>query len=106
VIDRETLQLAMGSVLFLMGVISFIAGMRLIFAREYRESMKSLAAQSTKVGRRGVTEHGISPVIDATSRLIDSVATLVRTAFGMGAFLCLLGMALCFLAIWVIGTTL
>lgn len=95
----------MGVTLFLLGVICLIAGLRLITTREYREGMKELVAQSARVGRRGVTEHSVAPVIDATSRLIESVASLVRTAFGMGAFLCLLGLALCCFGVWITGLT-
>ncbi|MGQ9553303.1 MAG: hypothetical protein ACUVWR_04215 [Anaerolineae bacterium] len=105
-VDMEMLRLIIAAVLFILGLTCFIAGLRLIFAKEYRDGMKELVAQSTRVGRRGVTEHSVAPVIDATSRLIDSVAKLVRTAFGMGAFLCLLGTALCLLALWIIGVSL
>ncbi|MGI6206902.1 MAG: hypothetical protein ACOYEW_01700 [Anaerolineae bacterium] len=105
-IDASTLQFAMGIVLFVLGVVCLIAGLRLILTREYSQGMKELVAQSAKVGRRGVSEHSVAPVIDATSRLIESVATLVRTAFGMGAFLCMLGLALCCFGAWIIGLTL
>ncbi len=104
--DLQLLRLGMGIVLFLIGTTSLISGIRLVFAKEYRDGMKELVAQSTKVGRRGVVEHSVAPIIDATSKLIESVATLVRTAFGMGAFLCLLGLALCLSAVWIISSTL
>ena len=102
-VEPESLRLLIAAVLFVLGLACFISGLRLTFAREYRDGMKELVAQSTRVGRRGMTEHSIAPVIDATSRLIDSVSKLVRTAFGMGAFLCLLGMTLCLLAVWILG---
>lgn len=104
-VDAETLRLGMSAVLFLLGLICFIAGLRLIFAGEYRNGMKELVTQSAKVSRRAVTENSVAPIIDATSRLIESVAQLVRTAFGMGAFLCLLGLVLCVVAIWIIGVS-
>jgi hypothetical protein len=101
--EPETLRTLIAAVVFILGLICFVSGLRLTFAREYRDGMKELVEQSTRVGRRGVSEHSVAPVIDATSRLIDSVAKLVRTAFGMGAFLCLLGMAMCLLAAWILG---
>jgi len=103
-IDPQVLWLGMGIALFILGIVCLVSGLRLIFAREYRDGMRELVAQSTKINRRSITEHSIAPVIDATSRLIDSVATLVRTAFGMGAFLCLLGLALTLVAIWTISS--
>jgi len=105
-LDSVTLRLAMAGILFLLGVVSLIAGLRLILAGEYRDGMKELVAQSTRVSKRGVTEQSVAPIIEATSRLIDSVAGLVRTAFGMGAFLCLLGVALCTISVWIIWVTL
>jgi hypothetical protein len=102
-IDPELLRLGSGAVLFLLGLVCFIAGLSIILTREYRDGMKELVTHSARVGRRGVTEQAIAPILDSTSRLLDSVATLVRTAFGMGAFLCLLGVALCLGALWLAG---
>ena len=102
-VEPDTFRFIIAAVLFVLGLVCFISGLRLTFAREYSDGMKELMAQSTRVGRRGVTVHSFAPVIDATSRLIDSVAKLVRTAFGMGAFLCLLGMSLCLVSAWILG---
>lgn len=105
-LDGQILRLVMAGVLFLLGIISLVSGLRLILTGEYRDGMKELLAQSTRVSKRGVTEQSVAPIIEATSRLIDSVATLVRTAFGMGAFLCLMGVALCTISVWIIWVTL
>ena len=105
-IDAVLFRLSMSGVLFLLGVFSLVSGLRLILSDEYRDGMKELMAQSTRVSKRGVTEQSVAPIIDATSRLIDSVTGLVRTAFGMGAFLCLVGIALCTFAVWIIWVTL
>ena len=103
-IDAYVLHLAMGATLFLLGVTCLVCGLRLVLTAEYRDGMRELMTQSGKVSRRAITEHAVAPVIDATSRLIESVAKLVRTAFGMGAFLCLLGVALCLIGVWIIGS--
>ncbi|MHB0875466.1 MAG: hypothetical protein ACYC5O_05410 [Anaerolineae bacterium] len=101
--DPETLKLIMAGVVFILGLICFIAGLRVILANELRNGMQELVAQSARVSKRGVTEHSVAPILEATSRLIEAVSQLVRTAFGMGAFLCLLGMGLCLAAVWIIG---
>jgi len=97
-----TLSHLMAAVLFLLGVFCLIAGLRLILSGQYQESMKELMAQSARVSKRGVTEQSVAPIIDSTSHLIESVSSLVRTAFGMGAFLCLLGVGLCAIGTWII----
>ncbi len=105
-VDGVLFRLSMAGVLFLLGVFSLVSGLRLILSDEYRQGMKELVAQSTRVSKRGVTEQSVAPIIEATSRLIDSVASLVRTAFGMGAFLCLVGIALSTFSVWIIWVTL
>lgn len=101
--EPGTLKLIMAAIVFLLGIICFIAGLRMILASELRASIRELVTQSARVSRRGVTEHSVAPILEATSRLVEAVSQLVRTAFGMGAFLCLIGMVLCLAAVWIIG---
>ena len=44
----------------------------------------------------------MAPVIDASTKLVEAVTQLIRTAMGVGAFLCLIGVAMCALAWWMI----
>jgi hypothetical protein len=101
--DLETVKLIMAGVVFVLGLVCIISGLRVILANQLRASMQELIVQSARVSRRGVTEHSVAPILEATSRLIEAVSQLVRTAFGMGAFLCLLGMGLCLASVWIIG---
>lgn len=97
------LQIGMAVTLFVVGLVSFLAGLSIILAREYQETLRSLSTQSTKIGGRAITDEGVAPIIDSASRLIEAVSQLVRTAVGVGAFLCLLGVAVAVIAFWMIS---
>jgi len=95
-------QFGMAILLFVLGFIAFIAGVRTMLASEYRNTMRTLSAQSGKLGAKGLGDPAIVPLMDATSRLIDAVSQLVRTATGVGAFLCIGGVGLCLTAFWLL----
>ena len=97
------LQFAMAIVMFFLGMFGFLAGMRMMWASEYRNTMRALSAQSSKLGAKGLGDPSIAPLMDATSRLIEAVSQLVRTASGVGAFLCISGAALCLTSYWLLS---
>ncbi len=81
--------------LFATGLLACLAGIWTILAREYQSTLKGLSAQSSRLHARALTEVGVVPAIDAAARLVEAVNQLVRTALGVGVFLCLLGLVLC-----------
>ncbi len=81
--------------LFATGLLACFAGIWTILAREYQNTLKGLSAQSSRLHARALTEVGVVPVIDAAARLVEAVNGLVRTAMGVGVFLCLIGLVLC-----------
>jgi hypothetical protein len=92
------IQQIMAISLFSLGVLACLAGIWTVLAREYQQALKGLSAQSSRLHARALTEVGVVPAIDAAARLVEAVNQLVRTAMGVGAFLCLIGLALCVLA--------
>ena len=97
----ETIQLGMAAVLFLMGASSIVMGLWTILAREYQQTLKGISAQSARVNSRALTEAGYIPLVEASARLIEAVNSLIRTAVGVGVFLCLIGAALCLAGFWI-----
>ncbi len=95
---------AMATVMFGLGVLSCLAGMWTLLAREYQQALKGMSAQSSRLHARALTEIGVVPVIDASARLVEAVNQLVRTAMGVGAFLCMIGVTLCLIAYWMLIT--
>lgn len=98
-----TLSAVMSVALFTLGVIALSAGIWTILAREYQQALKGISAQSNRLNARSLTEIGVVPVMDASTRLIAAVNALIRTAMGVGAFLCLIGTALCLISWWMLS---
>lgn len=96
------LQIIMAVSLFALGLASFVAGLRTVLTKEYQEALKGLSAQSPRIYSKALTEVAVGPVIEASSRLVEAVSQLVRTAVGMGVFLCLSGVTVCLVAFWML----
>ena len=101
--DVFSVREAMAVVMFGLGMLACLTGMWTLLAREYQQVLKGMSAQSNRLHARALTEVGVVPVIDASARLVEAVNQLVRTAMGVGAFLCLIGVALCLVAFWMLA---
>ena len=77
-----------------------LEGWSAILAREYQETMRGIAAQSNRLQARSMAEVGVIPVLDASARLVEATTEMIKTAMGIGAFLCLIGLAMCLIAFW------
>jgi hypothetical protein len=65
-----------------------------MLAQDYQQTLRKLSLQSTQVGQKGLADVTLAPTLEAASRLIDAVNQLVRTAVGIGVFLCLMGVSM------------
>ena len=90
--------------MFGLGFLTFIAGLLTVLAREYFELIQLMTANSAKLSAQALTEQDVSGTLDSASHLLDSVARLVQTGIGVGAFLCLLGLGTCFAGFWMLPT--
>lgn len=90
-----TVQLVMAGLLFLVGIVMIGSGLFIILAKEYQETMRTLSAQAPKLAGKAVNEATVMAAIDGTTRLLEAVTRLIQTAVGVGAFLCILGLAIC-----------
>lgn len=99
----QALRTAMALAVFVLGIVALGSGLWTILAREYQQAMKGVASQSSRLNAKALTDLGLGPILDASANLVGAVTTLVRTAMGVGAFLCLIGLVLCLVAIWVVG---
>ena len=95
-----SVEVVMAGVLFLVGIVMIVAGLLIILAREYQETMRLLSSQTPKLAGKAITDQSVLAAIDGTTRLLDAVKGLIQTAVGVGAFLCLFGVAVCSLAFW------
>jgi hypothetical protein len=97
------LQIIMAISLFALGLVSFTAGLRTVLTKEYQEALKGLSAQSPRIYSKALSDVAVGPIIEASSRLVAAVSQLVRTAVGVGVFLCLNGAAVCLVAFWMLS---
>ena len=95
-----TVEIVMAAILFVVGIAMVIAGLLIILSREYQDTMKLLSTQTPKLAGKAMTDQSVLAAIDGTTRLLDAVKGLIQTAVGVGAFLCLFGVAVCGLAFW------
>ena len=98
-----TIQIIMAVVLFIAGMAMLISGILIIMAREYQDAMRALSSQSTRLSGKAITDIGLQATIEGASQLLDSIARLIQTAMGTGAFLCLLGAIICGLSFWMLS---
>jgi hypothetical protein len=98
-----TIQIIMAVVLFIAGIAMLISGILIIMAREYQEAMRALSSQSTRLSGKAITDIGVQATIEGASQLLDSIARLIQTAMGTGAFLCLLGAIICGISFWMLS---
>ncbi len=96
----EEIKLAMTVILFLIGVVASISGLWIIMAKEYHSAMRQLSTQSIRISGRAVTQDAVAPVIESAARLVEAISQLIRTAAGIGAFLCIVGVGICVVAFW------
>ena len=83
----------MMSALFLLGVISFFAGVLILLKQTLGRDVHSLALQSSRLAQKGVLD-GVADIVSAASTLMDSTNQLVRTTTGIGVFLIGIGLVL------------
>jgi len=90
----ETIAILLASLLGFMGFVACIQGLRTMLAHDYQQTMRKLSIQSAQIGQKGLADVAVAPMIDAAARLIDAVNQLVRTAVGVGVFLCVTGIGM------------
>ncbi|MBI2845524.1 MAG: hypothetical protein HYX86_03150 [Chloroflexi bacterium] len=99
------LNLIITITLYLIGVVATLAGLWIILAKEYQTAMKQLASQAIKINGRAITQQdAVAPIIDSAAQLVAAINELVRTAAGIGAFLCIAGVLIILVAFWMTGT--
>jgi hypothetical protein len=97
------IQIVMSISMFVIGVLSSLSGLWIILAKEYHQTMKELATQSIRINGRAITQDSVAPLIDSASGMVEAINQLIRTAAGVGAFLCVTGVMICVVAFWMIG---
>mgnify|MGYP001584990399 FL=1 len=80
-LDPATIRIAMGLAFFPIGLLAISIGLLMLAFGPYRKEAKILAAQSARIGQKGLSEN-ITTVTQSATALIESVNSLMRTASG------------------------
>ncbi len=80
-LTAEDLRFLMGLIFFPAGLLSIVTGLVMLVAHPYREEAKILAAQSARLGQKGVGDN-IAIAAQSATALIDAVNNLIRTSSG------------------------
>lgn len=90
--------------LFVIGMVTFIAGVLVLTLRSASSDVKNLASQTARLAQKGMVDE-MSGLVGNASTLVDAMNQLVRTTRGIGIFLSILGMVLmgfaCYVALQV-----
>jgi hypothetical protein len=99
VLTPNNLVVFIDAMLFILGMVTFIAGTLLLALRASSSDVKTLAQQTVRLGQKGITED-VAGLVGNASNLLDSMNQLVRTTRGVGIFLALLGLVLMGASAW------
>ncbi len=84
---------------FLLGLLTFIAGILILVFRTSSSEVKALATQTARLAQKGIAEE-VAGLVGNASTLVDAINQLVQTTRGIGIFLTLLGLLMMGFACW------
>ena len=73
-----------------LGLLTFILGVIIILVKVMGKATSTIAAETTKLAQKGITED-ISGLVGNASTMLDSLKGFVQTAAVMGIFLVMIG---------------
>lgn len=85
--------------LFLLGMMTFTAGIFILAFRASSSDVKAIAAQTARLVQKGLAEE-VAGLVGNASNLVDAMNQLVRTTRGVGIFLAVIGMLMMGIACW------
>ena len=89
-VSVEDIRLLMGLVFFPAGLLAIVTGLIMLVAHPYRDEAKILAAQSARLGQKGIGDN-IAVATQSATALIDAVNNLIRTSSGNALVIILVG---------------
>jgi hypothetical protein len=93
--------LIMAATMFVLGILSEIAGMIILISKVMGGDLKEISKQSIRLAQKGIAED-IAGLVGNASTLVDAVNQMVRTASGVGIFLVVIGFPLILLAYYLL----
>jgi hypothetical protein len=79
--------------LFILGVLSIVAGVFILIYKVMGEDLRVIANQTAKLAQKGIVDD-VAGLVGNASTLVVALNQLVKTATGVGFFLNILGILL------------
>lgn len=95
---HQVLQMVIAFFLFILGWIVSVQGVRYILSRDMREAVQRTSARSSQVTQKALLDVNLAPSLESAALFVDAINRLIRTAVGVGVFLCATGIILCVIA--------
>ncbi|MBM3145151.1 MAG: hypothetical protein FJ010_09305 [Chloroflexi bacterium] len=89
-LNPPDILLAMTMSLFLMGSVTFIAGVFILLTRSMGRDVREITAHTRKLAQKGLAQD-ISGLVGNASALLSAATEMVRTTAGLGVLLLFLG---------------
>jgi hypothetical protein len=99
-IPPEQILLLMALTLFVIGLLTFLAGMFILLARSNNREIQAITSQASSLVKKGLAED-FAGLIGNTTSLLSAMSELTRTQAGTGTVLVITGLLMmlsgCFL---------
>ncbi len=91
--DVTDFVITMAGCLFIIGILTFIAGVVILVVKVMGSDVSAIARQTAKLGQKGIAED-VAGLVGNASALLDAINSLVKTSAGIGIFLVLMSFVL------------
>lgn len=89
-LDFTLILFFMDGLLFVLGVFMVLVGLTILAKRAFGSEVQALAATTSKLARKGITDD-IAGLVGNASALMNALTEMIKTARGIGVFLILIG---------------
>jgi hypothetical protein len=97
----QDVLLTMSASFFLLGMITFTAGLFILFTRVTGQNVRAISDQTAQLAQKGLAED-IAGLVGNANALLNTMAEMVRTAAGVGVFLSISGTTMMGAGFWVL----
>ncbi len=89
-LDLHDIILAMTLSLFLLGTVTFVAGVLVLLTRSMGQDVREITTHTRKLAQKGLAQE-LSGLVGNASALLTATTQMVRTTAGLGVLLVTLG---------------
>ena len=100
-LSSQDMQIMIAATIFTLGCLCVLLGAIVLVTRGYSRELKTIAAQSAKLGQKGLAQD-VTSLVKSATELVGAINGLVRTASCVGITLITLGASMIVASYWVL----